>query len=125
MGWCRSWYHRGCIVPNSLNLESGAGTMKCIICNGVADKFSVYVAGRKRSLILGATEPGKVRQVFFGICSSHLDENGDYPPGMEETVKQLVLQKVREPGVPDIDLADDATVDDLLDAVDPDREKED
>jgi hypothetical protein len=86
--------------------------------------MSVFVAGRNSSLILGATEPGKVRQILFGICSDHLDENGDFLPGTEDKIKKLVLQQVREPGVPDIDLADDATVNDLLDILDPDRPKE-
>lgn len=98
--------------------------MKCIVCLGPTTKVGVYVAGRNSSLILGQTEPGKIRQVAFGICEDHLDENGDYLPGMEERVKQLVLQKVREPGVPDIDLGDEATVEDLMDFLDPDRPEE-
>lgn len=77
--------------------------MKCIICDGPADKISIYVAGEKTQLIIGTPSDGKERHVVFGICSQHLDEEGDFLEGVESIIRQRVLSKVREPGVPEFD----------------------
>ena len=74
-------------------------TMRCIICGGDADKISIYVPGEKTQLIVGLAPEGKTRSVIFGICSEHLDAEGDFKEGIADQVKKNILSKVREPNV--------------------------
>ena len=78
--------------------------MKCILCQAPADKQSIFFPGVKTKLILGNTPDGVSRSVLFGICTDHLDAEGNYLEGMEEQIKQAILRRIREPGVPDVEV---------------------
>jgi hypothetical protein len=112
MGSGHAW-SRNCLSnPDILDLVGGAGimTMRCIICGEDADKMSIYVPGDKTRLIVGNAPEGKTRSVIFGICSIHLNEEGDFLEGIADQVKKNILSKVREPNVPhlnDTDLSDE------------------
>lgn len=81
--------------------------MKCILCTNKADKYSIFVAGKQTELILGKTKDGEQRNVLFGICNDHLDENGDFVSGANELIRQAILRRVREPGVPEATTLED------------------
>lgn len=88
----------------------------CVICLAPATKVSIYVPGKKSQLILGATNPGEINTVMFGICDDHLDENGDFKEGVKEQISKAILTKVREPNTPHLDTK--LPINELLDGFD-------
>lgn len=69
----------------------------CLICKNPSAGVAIFVANKESAAEYGA-EPGKARQIFYGLCEEHI-QPGEIPEVEEELLRQsAMLAMAHQPG---------------------------